>query len=212
MDDPTGQKDRFVAIWQQLAERFANAPASVWFELLNEPTGQFWSNVDVWTIFTPALAAIRTTNPVRPVIISGGRSDVDSLDKLTLPDDPNLVPTFHFYEPMAFTHQGANWTSRARPVGRRFMQSDADLIRGRLVRVKSFMQRTGQVPLLGEFGAYDIAGISTADRLAYYGTISAAFASIGVQSCAWSFTNGFSLYRGGKWVSGFPAAILTTKP
>ena len=36
--------------------------------------------------------------------------EVDHLDSLELPEaDRNLVVTFHYYAPFAFTHQGASW-------------------------------------------------------------------------------------------------------
>jgi endoglucanase len=48
-------------------------------------------------------------------------------------------------------------------------------------------------------------------RVIYYGTVSAAFASIGVQSCAWGYVNTYNLYTDGSgWLPGVLAAIKTT--
>ena len=44
-------------------------------------------------------------------------SSISGLLQLDPPDDPFLVATFHFYEPFAFTHQGATWVSSVPPLG-----------------------------------------------------------------------------------------------
>ena len=38
MADPEDQRERFNAMWRQIAEHYAEAPDTVYFELLNEPT------------------------------------------------------------------------------------------------------------------------------------------------------------------------------
>jgi endoglucanase len=44
----------------------------------------------------------------------------------------------------------------------------------------------------------------------YYKTISAAFASVGVQSCAWGYRNSFPLRGHDDWLPGMIEAISTT--
>ncbi|MES1985280.1 MAG: glycoside hydrolase family 5 protein [Pseudomonadota bacterium] len=211
MEDPYGQSARFTAIWKQIADTFQDAPKGLWFELLNEPTGQFWNKVSVWTVYRPALAAIRRTNPTRPVVIAGNLGGkIDSLIGLQMPDDPYLVPTVHNYDPKAFTHQGAAWTIERFSRGRPLLDSDQKVIDARVQAVKAYMDRTGRVPFLGEFGVIDDPAISTADRVKYYGMVTAAYASIGVQSCGWSFTNGFDMYKNGAWVPGLLDALQTS--
>jgi endoglucanase len=213
MDAPYAERDRFVAIWRQIAEAHKNDPASVSFELLNEPGSQLWSKVSPWEIYTPAIAAIRETNPTRMIVVAGNYgSRPESLANFKFPlDDPNLVPTFHFYEPHEYTHQGAKWYTPYLPIGRRLAESDRNEIDTAVAQVKSYIERTGRVPFLGEYGAFDITGTFVEDRVKYYGWVSAAFASIGVQSCAWSWSNNFILYdyKTG-WVPGMVESIQTT--
>lgn len=207
--DPTGQLNRFVALWKQIGEAFASYPANVWFELLNEPTGSL-TNSNLLDVYTPALAAIRTTNPSRLVIMGGGTtSNISSLATLKMPTDPYVVPTFHYYEPMDFTHQGASWITPTPPVGTTF-GSDADYanLSADLALVTNYYTRTGRVPFVGEYGAYEI--IPTAERAKYYGAVSNAFASIGVQSCAWSYVNTFQLRGTSGWISEITSVIGTT--
>jgi endoglucanase len=208
--DPEGNKTRFAELWRQVGTEFRNAPAGVWFELINEPHGSL-TDTNLLTILTPALAALRTTNPTRPVIIGGQNySGIDSLATLAFPDDPNIVPTFHYYDPFDFTHQGAPFIHPLLPTGREFgTAADRAQIESALAKIRTFMARTGRVPFAGEFGAYD--RIPLDQRIAYYRTISAAFASIGIQSCAWGYSNTFRLWLDGSgWIVPLPDGISTT--
>jgi len=75
--------------------------------------------------------------------------------------------------------------------------------------VKDYIERTGRVPFVGEYGAYERRPL--AERNEYYETVSEAFASIGVQSCAWGYTNTFHLRRDDiGWISQILDVISTT--
>lgn len=78
MRDPDGQSARFTALWRQVATAFADAPPSVWFELLNEPHDKL-TNDNLGPLYAPALAAIRATNPRRPVIVGGMWNNLDKM-------------------------------------------------------------------------------------------------------------------------------------
>jgi endoglucanase len=141
------------------------------------------------------------------VVIGGERwSGVDSLATLPLPQDPYVVPTMHYYDPFEFTHQGATFIHPAPPFGRSFggAADDAQL-QDNLAKVRAFMTRTGRVPFVGEYGA--IETIPPGQRTAYYRTVTAAFASLGVASCAWGYRNAFPLWKDGRWHAGMIEAI-----
>jgi len=208
--DPDANKARFAELWRQIGTSFQGAPANVWFELINEPHGSL-TDANLLAVLSPALAALRTTNPTRPVIVGGQNySGVDSLATLAFPNDPNIVPTFHYYDPFDFTHQGATFIHPVLPTGRRLgTAADSARLDADLMKIMSFMRRTGRVPFAGEYGAYD--RIPLDQRALYYGTISAAFASIGVQSCAWGYTNTFRLWNDSTgWIAPIRDAIATT--
>lgn len=200
---------RFTEIWRQIGMTFANAPSNIWFELLNEPNGNA-TDANLPALWQSAITAIRPSNPTRPIIVGGQNwSDINSLSTIQIPDDPNIVVTFHMYLPMAFTHQGAHWMNPIFPIGRHFGgQADADELAMSLRTTKAFMARTGRVPFLGEYGA--IETIPAKERALYYKTISTAFASIGVQSCAWSYINTFSIATETSWQPGMLEAISAT--
>lgn len=200
---------RFTEIWRQVAIEFAGAPASVWFELLNEPNGNA-TDANLPGLWQSAIAAIRATNPTRPIIVGGQNwSDVNSLATIQIPNDPNIVVTFHDYLPLAYTHQGASWITPVFPMSRKFGdQADANELAAALQTVKDFMTRTGRVPFMGEYGA--IETIPLAERANYYKVMTSAFASIGIQSCAWGYINAFPIATDSGWMTGMLEAISTT--
>lgn len=117
--DPIGQLERFLAIWRQVASRYQNADEHVYFELLNEPKDVFSNDPALWNqVLVQGINTIRESNPKRPIIVGpAGWNSVWYLKDFKLPDDENLIATFHFYDPFAFTHQGAEWVENIPPVG-----------------------------------------------------------------------------------------------
>ena len=209
--DPLAAQPWHTAVWAQLAPRFADYPTDrLWFELENEPHDKF-DDSNLRAVLDPALAAVRKTNPTRPVIIGGQNwSGIDSLATLTLPDDPNLYPTFHYYEPFDFTHQGASWVApNIPPVGRQYgTQADARRLETDLAKVETYAARTGVMPFMGESGAYE-AYIPLAQRVAYTKAVHDTFVPAGVPVCQWAYANTFPLYdrKAGKWLPGMLGAI-----
>jgi endoglucanase len=101
--------DRFIMLWRKLAAHYANRdPDRVFFEILNEPEvadPYRWAGIQA-----RAAAAIRQAAPHNTLIATGANySNLQDLLALHPLHDPNVIYTFHFYSPHAFTHQGANW-------------------------------------------------------------------------------------------------------
>jgi endoglucanase len=102
--------ERFVMLWRKLAAHYADRnPDLIFYEIMNEPEERDpyrWMGVQA-----SAAAAIREVAPKNTIIAAGanwsGISDLLLQEPL---QDGNVVYTFHFYEPMQFTHQGASWT------------------------------------------------------------------------------------------------------
>jgi endoglucanase len=101
--------DRFVMLWRRLAAHYADRnPDLVFFEVMNEPEERDpyrWAGVLARTA-----AAIRDVAPKNTIIAEGANwSGLGDLLRMNPLPDGNVVYTFHFYEPMQFTHQGAGW-------------------------------------------------------------------------------------------------------
>ena len=165
--DPEGKKERFLAMWKQIAEHFKDAPSDVLFEVLNEPHGELTS--ELWNqLFHEALKVIRESNPTRTVIVGPvDWNGIAMLPKLELPEaDRNLIVTVHYYSPMAFTHQGApgqigrtRWACHGKAPRRSERPLPATLPRPRPG------PKSHHRPIyLGEFGAYDKAEMSSRCR------------------------------------------------
>jgi endoglucanase len=111
MQDPEGNRARLVGMWREIAAHERSRPDSVVFELCNEPaenmTAALWN-----PILAEALAAVRESNPTRTVVIEGvfWASAQNLRDTLRVPPgDAYLVGSFHMYQPILFTHQGADF-------------------------------------------------------------------------------------------------------
>jgi endoglucanase len=200
---------RLAGMWTQVAAAFADQPeAHLWFEIENEPHDKF-NDSNLLAVLTPALAEIRKSNPTRAVIIGGEYwSGINSLKTLALPDDPNIVPTFHYYDPFDFTHQGATWVESPPPLGREYgTAQDEKLLKADVQKIRDYIARTGKTPFMGEFGAHTT--VSPAQRINYQKTVRMAFDEIGIGMCAWAYTNTFPLWDHEKktWVPGMRDAM-----
>ena len=207
-DDPSAHATRFAEMWRQIGVAFRDEPASVYFELINEPNTNFTA-ANLLTIQQPALDAVRASNPTRKVVIDGPNwASLDSMLTTTYPADPNVVPTFHYYDPANFGFDTAPWMTPATRNDFGTAQDIADL-QNIVTKLRNFITSTGRVPFAGEYGAHESK--PNAARVTYYGMVSAAFASAGVQSCAWGYTNTFHLWREATgWEPGIADAIVTT--
>ena len=109
-------QDRFVRLWENIAREYMQYD-NVAFELLNEVVED--KNADAWNrLIARALSAIRAIAPDTPVIYGGIKwNSADTIRLLEPVTDPNVIVTFHFYEPLVFTHQHAHWMPVMEQIG-----------------------------------------------------------------------------------------------
>src|SRR5271157_2551075 len=101
--------ERFADFWRALAAHYSTWDADrVFLEIMNEP--EFADRYRWLGVQVKLAAAIREGAPRHTIIAAGARwSDDDELVFQEPLHDPNVIYTFHFYEPHIFTHQGATW-------------------------------------------------------------------------------------------------------
>lgn len=183
---------RFLAMWRQIAERFAAAGPGLVFELYNEPHNKL--EADWNTLASRALRVVRASNPNRVVMIGPVQwNSPYALSKLQLPADANLVLTVHHYEPFSFTHQGAEWISPVPATGVDCCDAtQLARIREGLDLAAAAAKSTGYPVVVGEFGAYSKA--PAAARLRYLQAMRAEMASRQLPWMYWELASGFGLY------------------
>jgi endoglucanase len=208
--DVVACRPKLMAFWTQVAAHYQDAPDKVVFEILNEPNE---STNDVWNaVHAEALAIIRKTNPTRNVIIGPAFwNNVNWLDKLSLPEnDRHIIVTVHYYLPMSFTHQGANWTPEyaqmsgntwGTPADQAALDKDFD-------GVQAWAKQHDRPILLGEFGAYDKG--PTESRVKYTAAVARGAEQRGWAWAYWQFDRDFIVYDIDKdqWVEPIRRALI----
>lgn len=100
---------RFYRMWKEIASRFGKDSDMVCFELLNEIVN-YEVHAEWDKIAHQCVKEIRTVAPDSWIIYGGVcYNSVTTVPLLSAPEDDKVVFTFHCYEPIIFTHQGAYW-------------------------------------------------------------------------------------------------------
>lgn len=193
--DPDGHSERLLALWEQIAPHYADYPDTLYFELLNEPNGaltpQRWG--ELWP---QVLAVVRESNPTRPVIVGPGQwYNISALSTLEIPDDPNLIVSFHYYNPFQFTHQGAEWVDGSTPwLGTTWTGTDTQqkAVRDEFDAAAEWAEREGVPLYMGEFGAYSRADMDSRAQWTEFVTREAE--ARGFSWAYWEFGAGFGAY------------------
>ncbi|MEV7099749.1 glycoside hydrolase family 5 protein [Amycolatopsis sp. NPDC051045] len=191
---PDEHLPRFLALWRQIASRYADHSGRLCFELLNEPRGHL--TADRWNaVLAEALAVVRDTNPERTVIIGPAEmNSPDALPALAVPDDDHLIATMHYYAPFEFTHQGAGWVPGAeRWLGRTWGDTaDENAVRDDLAKVAAWGRKQRLPLFIGEFGAFSEADMSSRARWTAF--VRAEAERLGMSWAYWEFGTDFGAF------------------
>ncbi len=217
--------ERVVWLWSQIAERYKNTNAErVFFELRNEPHD---IGAEEWR--EQAEAIIKAVRPIAPnhtLIV--GFHDWNSATALLESKpfaDPNIIYTFHYYNPFLFTHQGATWSSKGlaeiknvpfpfdekKPIKmpdsvkgkweeslikNYRADSSAEKIFAELKAVKDWSVKNDVPIFLGEFGSFN-KYTTLEDRCRHAATIYAALGKLKIPNAWWEWDGGFTMFDKG---------------
>ena len=102
-------------IWRAIASRVRSPdPEKLAVELLNEPQtdSETW-----WPVAARLATEIRRILPDHTIVLGpAGPQRHETLAGLKPLDDRNIVYAIHYYDPFAFTHQGADWGDADDPI------------------------------------------------------------------------------------------------
>ncbi|MBQ6137523.1 MAG: DUF2341 domain-containing protein, partial [Kiritimatiellae bacterium] len=167
----------FKKVWRRVAERYQSWSDKVAFELLNEPKMVPLEQQGMTTLQATAalngllketVNVIRETNPTRYILwpiaynsccyVLTWNGEPPNFSLVTLPkNDPHIVVVVHSYEPLAFTHQGADWCYDENGNKRNYHVDLSDAHRQTLRRelkyISQYAKAFPDVPIvLNEFG------------------------------------------------------------
>lgn len=214
--EPQQHRERFLALWRQLAEHYREYPDTVLFELLNEPHGEL--DAALWNeVLRDALAVIRESNPQRVVIVGPGHwNNISQLPTLELPEeDRQLIVTFHYYLPMRFTHQGASWVGGSDAwLGTQWRGSDEEkaAVRDHFQGAVQWASEQQRPLFLGEFGAYQAADLES--RVRWTRFVRQEAERHGIAWAYWELASGFGVLdpQARAWRSELLDALLPSEP
>lgn len=202
--NPQERKD-CLRVWSVLAERYGSHE-NVLLELLNEPVAP---SSQVWNEVKKELAdAIRAQAPKSTLVVGANlwnsAAEFATLEPL---EDPNILYSVHFYNPVLFTHQHTPWTpwpeyQISRPYPGTYelpLDSESKLPRdagrwdkarlaAQLEPVFRFRETYGVQVACNEFGVY-MGGPATEHRLAWMRDILDLFAENQVGWTYWNYKN-----------------------
>jgi endoglucanase len=219
-DDPNSYHfERFVGLWQQIAEHYKNSPDLVVFELYNEPykalTPELWND-----LLKKTLPVVRKSNPNRTIVIEPTiiiePAFVVCLDKLEIPkEERNTIVSIHYYTPLEFTHQGAPWMGErsAAWMGTKWTGTDAEkkVATDFFDAAAKWGKENNRPVNLGEFGSYKKADMES--RVRWTRFVAESAAQRGMSLLYWDFCAEFALYdRGTKsWNKELLDAVISAK-
>ena len=208
-------KARFLALWDNIAQRFAPDSEIIMFEPLNEVVRN--DVIDQWnSLLLRCISIIHSYAPTARILLGGvGFNAPNAVEFLPELPGENIVYNFHCYEPHIFTHQTASWVDyMPQDLHIRYPGNYSEYLRltheltgisdhmlncndasvdkfglkyfeGVFSKAVEKAERTGIPLYCGKYGVIDVA--EPEDTLAWFRDIHSAFEKLGIGRAVWSY-------------------------
>ena len=215
-------KKHLEAVWPQIAERYKDRSEYIIYEILNEPKGLGDIPAKWYKIQQEIIDVIRKYDTKHTIVVtSADWSDIDTLVKMKPYKDPNLIYTFHSYEPELFCQQGTwiagadvknvpfpyeksrhseiqysdkNEWAKYEFQGKYQQEANVKWVNKRIKQAADWGKKNKVRVWAGEMGA--AYWINPKDRLAWINTAVAAYKANNIPYCVWGIDgeHGFLKY------------------
>ena len=212
-------QEQFYDCWRKISgELNKYSVDKVAYEPMNEPVAD---DPEIWNvIINRCVEIIRELEPNRTIIMGSNRwQNFATVKDLRIPEnDPNIMISFHYYEPFLLTHYKASWTytkDLSVPVhypGQLIADADLDAAQnharsGRMIynmdviernflQVVEIAKKYGLKLYCGEYGCINAA--PKEDKIRWYKDLYTLFERYGMARANWDYKGGFGIISRGE--------------
>ena len=226
--DPKAQ-EQFYECWRKLSGELKKYSVDkVAYEPMNEPVADMHETWNV--IVNRCVEVIRELEPRRTIIMGSNRwQNFSTVKYLRVPvNDPNIIISFHYYEPALLTHYQASWTDTRDiivPVhypGQLIADADMeeagshaqagkrvyniDVIEKDFLEVINAAKKYNLKLFCGEYGCINVA--PQEDKIRWYKDMYTLFERHGIARANWDYKGSFAIVRSGEPIKEMTDAIL----
>ena len=225
-------QEQFYECWRKISGEISKYSVDrVAYEPMNEPVAD---DPETWNVIVNrCVEVIRQLEPDRTIVLGSNRWQSFSTVKfLRVPEnDPNIIISFHYYDPFLLTHFQASWTNIrdiAVPVhypGQLVADADLeaaknhandgkkvyniDVIESDFMQVIEVAKKYNLKMYCGEYGC--INGATHEDKIRWYKDMYMLFERHGIARANWDYKGSFAIVRRGEPQTEMINAILGKK-
>ena len=227
----TDQKaqEQFYECWRKITgELNKYSVDKVAYEPMNEPVAD---DPEVWNVIVNrCVEAIRALEPRRTIIMGSNRwQSFSTVKDLRLPEnDPNIMISFHYYDPFLLTHYKASWTNVRDIVvpvhypGQLIADDDLeaagnyetagkrvyniDIIENDFMQVIEVANKHNLKIYCGEYGC--VTAAPEEDKIRWYMDLYTLFERYGIARANWDYKGSFGIIRRNEPQPAMTNAIL----